>query len=440
MAIDWGSAGLNIDMNAPKSPLQAGMEGFAMGQKINSQSLANEQQAMMNKETPALLELQKATAEGKISLDQIESAKKSYELGQAMMQPIALAIQQGDMNSAKEMYDQTRDRLSQSGMDPSKLGIPEKFNPQWLQSTFANNAAQLEMMEKLTGIQKNQSYINRNNTAAQKDIFDMGGNPASVPGGFTFPGQVPAAGGQPGIPGAPQLGLKQQQEVDAARAKAFQEMRAKNNAAAAKARSSLGVINEARNLLDTTSGKLGTGPIAGILGQYGSENVQRLESLYNSMVTGLLQSDYAGQGMGALDVVVFNSLKSTLPTTRQSPSVQKQGLDQAEAAAKGLQLVSDIGEKVNQLGIQDDATRAAIGNKIAERLNLKDGSKFNLNNFQNADKVTAEVLKEYTMKGAEALTSKNLKPNESSSLDMELANLGLNAQQIADYKARIKKR
>lgn len=436
MAIDWGSAGLNIDMNAPKSPLQAAVEGYGMGQKINAQALANEQQQMQNQVTPAMMQLQQALASGQLDMQKLQQAKQSFELGQAMLQPIAMAVQQGDDKSAAEMYSQTRERLAQSGLDPDKLGVPEKFDKAWLQNTFANNTAQLDAMAKFMGIQKDQSYIAANMTRAQKNLYDIGASPDQVAaagqgGMFTMPGQQAGGGSTPGISGAPQLGLRQQQEVDAARAKAFQEQRAKNNAAATKARGSLNVIGEARNLLNTTSGQLATGPIAGILGPYASENAQRLESLYNNMVTGLLQSEYAGNGLGALDVVVFNSLKSTLPSIRQSPAVQKQGLDQAEAAAKGLQLASDIGEKVNQLGIQDEATRTAIGNKIAERLNIKDGAKFNLDNFKNADKVTEEVLKEYTIKGAEALTSKNLKPSEN---DADFTKLGWSKAQIDRYK------
>jgi hypothetical protein len=434
--IDWGLAKAPLSNTAPQSGLGALVQGY---QGAQAQGIQNAQQQNALNVQPQMQQLALQQGAQTIDANKLAHATNAYKLAQDMLQPSMMAMQQGDMAGAKANYDRAFASLKQSGIDPKSVGAPEQFDPNFVKSAFNNVSQQMAMAKQMMDMASSQSMIDYHGSMQQKNAADIGKinyeTGGAAPGG-SFTGPAGSGFSQVGGAGAPTMGIsggltpQKQQEVRAAQASKAIDARQALSTQADTARSTLSLAKEAEQIMNENPASTGK---SSLLTQFTNPNVERLQSIYDQFTVNKLKSDYAGAGLGALDVAVFNVLKNTTPKVTDYSANQKLNIQNMQAGLKGVILSNDIASKLTNAGMYDENTRTAIGNEIASKLGVKNGSSINLQNFNNADKVTSEVLKKYGIDTGAPNTEEKAPASSGYSLDELMKTGAFPNQQAAQY-------
>lgn len=448
MPINWDLAKTPLSNTAPegggmmaaKGVLQGAAAGVAPQMAQAGLQQAQAQGVLAQSEAahaPAMAELKQAMASGAIKAQDLQNAQQTYSLAQSILGPSAIAAQQGDMKAAASIYENGLKQLQGAGIDTKSLGAPDQFDPAYVKSAYQNVTQQMAMAKQMLDMAGLQSNIDRNistvgiNNAREQQIAYETGIPVtgSQAGGFSFPGQG-------GVRSSSGLTPKAQSAVNQKQAEAAIAAREVLATQAGKARTQEGLLNEAKDILERNPNI--TGKI-GMASKFISPDVERLEKIYNDVTLGKLQTDYAGQGMGALDVAVFNTIKSTMPTVGDYAKNQKTAVDNALMGVKSKQLANDVAVKLNNAGVYDENLRAQIGNQIAAGLDVKSGQSMNLENFNKAPSVISKVLKQYGIEDKnpdEAPKIAALSPEQLTMRDKAISG-GANPTAVDAYFAKL---
>ncbi len=311
MAIDWGLAKTPVGSIAPVSPLS----NLANVVPAFQQAQGN---AATIKTNQAMANVAPEMAKAGLSAAQMQNASKAYEMAQQILGPSMMALNNGDESAAADIYEKGVQALKSAGIDTASVGAPDKFDPTFVKSAFSNVSQQMAMMKQMMDMQSQQSMIDYHSSQVNKNAADVGkinyetGANYPTGGAFTFPGQGGQVGGGMQSGGISGLTPKGQAEVNQAQATKAIEARATLASNADAARGTLNLANEAESIMKAhplSSGK------AGLITQFTSPAQERLGSIFDQFTVNKLKTDYAGAGLGALDVAVFNVLKNTKSPT-----------------------------------------------------------------------------------------------------------------------------
>ncbi len=456
MAINWGTGTIPLTGEAPQSGLSSLAQGVEQGAKAAvapgmATSGLQIQQAQANA-APGLLDLQQQVMKSGLKTADIENATKTYTMAQNILAPSMMAMRDGDMESAANIYNNGYKALQDAGLDPAKVGAPSQFDPKFVQYAFSNVSQQLDMMKQMMAMNVQQSDISRNqsaidlNSLKQKEIeFSTGiqGTPQPT-GAFTFtkdqpvqsaplPGSIdaPAATTAPTAAPIANLSPKAKQEIATEQAKNAIKNREALATQANAARGNVNLINEAIDILDKnpkTTGRIGA------VTQYTHDSPNRLGAIYDQLKLNKIGTDYANQGLGPLDVAVAKILFATTASVSDPAANQRLSLQNSLVAAKGIMMNNEIASKLNAARMYDENVRAQIGAEIAAKLNIKEGGTINLQNFKNSDKVIDTVLAKHGIGKAP--------PEEKSSVPSraDLISSGANPAQVDAYLASLPKK
>ncbi len=441
MAIDFSLAKVPVSTTAPMSGglqmamgMQEGAKAGVAGPLAQAQLQTAQSQGVLAQaeaaQAPQMAQMKEAMMSGAIKASDLENHMKMYTMAQNMLAPSAMALSSGDEASAKSIYDSNIVALKKAGIDPASVGAPEQYDPAFVKSAFSNAQQQMAMakqmlqMAQMQGdISKNASTENRNNAEVQKIGYETG---LPVGGGGAFTG----LGGGAQVGSAGNLTPKGQSEVNIAQAKQAIQARAALGPQANAARSTVTAAQEGLDILDKNPNAAGR---PGIITQFTNPDINRLASVYDQLKLAKIGTDYANQGLGPLDVVVANALFNTTASISEPYVNQKVKLQNTLVAGKSILLANELAAKLSSAGVYDENQRAQIGAQIMAKLNIKQGSKITLSNFDNSESVINSVLSKNGIPTTEA-AAKNQGPIPEH-IATQLNNLGLTPQEQQEYLA-----
>ncbi len=458
MAIDWNLAKTPLSNTAPTGGGVLAAQGVQQGalagvapQMAASQSVLAQADAA---HAPQMAQLKQAMASGAIKTQDLQNAQQTYSLAQNILGPSAIAAQHGDMKAAADIYENGLKQLQGAGIDTKSLGAPDKFDAGYVQSAYQNVSQQMAMANQMMQMAQAQSMIsyhdsiqNKNaaqvgqinyetgsnfplgNAAPQSSLRTPNSNMQSALAGITPEAMNAGSTGTPKMAGpvpfsqvptdfnAPPLpqqnamqqapgvanGLtpKGQAEVNKTQADEAIKARAALALQANAARTNIGFINEGLDLLEKHPSAAGR---PGLITQYTNPAINRLGAVLDQLKLNKIGTEYSGQGLGPLDVAVAKVLFSTTAGISDPYENQKLALQNSLVAAKGVIMNNDIASRLNEAGVYNENKRALIGQQIAAKLNIKEGSKLNLQNFNNSEKIISEVLQKNGISSPEVAT------------------------------------
>ncbi len=412
MAIDFSLAKVPVSTTAPMSGglqmamgMQEGAKAGVAGPLAQAQLQTAQSQGVLAQaeaaQAPQMAQMKQAMMSGAIKSADLENAMKTYTMAQNILAPSAMAAQQGDMSSAADIYERGVQALKSAGIDTAAVGAPDKFDPAYVKSAFANVSQQMAMakqMLEMSGMQsniaRNESTVGINNARQQQIAYETGIPMGGSAGAFTYPGQASSSGS---AQGSTMAGLtpKNQQALQLKRSETELAARASLADRAVKARSQEGLVDEGLQLIKENP--IASGVTGGIMKNLDS-GVQRLDKIYNDLFLGKVVTEFSGQGLGTLDESVSKTIQKTLPSINDFKENQVKSLANYKIGLKAVQMQNDIAMKLSEANVYDPNLRAQIGNQVAAQLGVKKGTTLNLENFKNAEAVTNKVLAQHGIK------------------------------------------
>jgi len=424
MAIDWSLAKAPTSQvgNVPESGTTQMLKGMQLGAQTAvapGMAQAGLQQAQAQgvlaqadaANAPQMAQMKQAMMSGAIKSADLENAMKTYTMAQNILGPSAMAVNNGDMAGAADIYERGVVALKNAGIDTASVGAPDKFDPNYVKSAFSNVSQQMAMAKQMMDMAQGQSMIDYHDSIKNKNSADVGkinyetGSNYPTGGAFTgLGGPTPqssgAASGQISRVGSG-LTPKGQSEVNQKQAEEAIKTRASLGSAAGKARSQEGVLNDAMAILNKNpiaAGKLG------YITKHTNKDIERLNKIYQDLFLGKVNTEFSGQGLGSLDESVSKTIKTTLPDVSDYHENQVKAVQNNILGVKASQLQNDVAIKLNDAGIYDENVRIRISNEILNGMGVRSGSTINLENFKKAPAVMDKVMQQYGVSSAQKET------------------------------------